>query len=96
VVNLSESKPETWRAPSWSWTSTNTKIAYESLKSKGPRVPTSTTVLDVSCTPMVKGPMGELESGYIILCGVEEKVVTIIQKRNSETIFSAIKRFSKE
>jgi hypothetical protein len=60
VVNLPARKPETWRAPSWSWASVNTKIACESFKIKGPRVPASAAVLDVVYTPKARDPMGEL------------------------------------
>jgi len=72
-INTSNSRPQHWRAPSWSWASTLSSIRYQTLA--GRRISSTSIaktyihVQSVHCTPMVH-PYGELSSGNLTLRGL--------------------------
>lgn len=62
------SKPPTWRAPSWSWTSVNNPITYRRLPSASAIA--LTEVVSCSVTPKHAGAQfGEIKEATLELCG---------------------------
>ncbi len=63
-------RPTTWRAPSWSWASINTKVYFEDAKD-GYESSDSAEVHDVICDPAGSDPTGELKmkSSSLVISG---------------------------
>jgi hypothetical protein len=57
-------RPETWRAPTWSWASIKAAVQFEKSD-----IRYSCTVSNVSCKPAGPDPTGELTSGTLTMCG---------------------------
>ena len=71
--NKSNSRPQSWRAPSWSWASTLCSIKYKTMAgrqiSRSSIAKTYIHVQSVHCTPTIH-PYGELSSGNLTLRGL--------------------------
>jgi hypothetical protein len=64
-LDPSPTRPKEWRAPTWSWASTKSKIAY--IQSSN--FHSSCKVLGVECSSVGQDPMGQLTGGHMLLCG---------------------------
>ncbi|KAI9772555.1 MAG: hypothetical protein M1840_000760 [Geoglossum simile] len=66
---LEDHRPETWRAPSWSWASVNGQIRYTNSISH-PTRRIIVEVLDARVIPVIaSNDMGRAKSGYLVLSG---------------------------
>jgi hypothetical protein len=68
------SRPEKWRAPTWSWASIDSAVmtrgtSYNYGNNDRPGMTSCIDVLDVNCIPAGDDITGELSSGYAVLRG---------------------------
>lgn len=67
-----------YRAPTFSWASTNAKVSWYSPYSPSTRTDTYIKILDAQCTLENENPFGEVRSGYVIVQG---RVIRLVLER---------------